>query len=59
MSADRVARTIVDVVEHERGPEVSVPRWIGAMQVFRVLTPPLYRWGMRTIAQRATRRARV
>jgi len=59
MPPDRIAATIVDVVERERGPEVSIPRWIAAMQVFRVLTPPLYRWGVRTIAQRATRRADV
>ena len=59
LSADRVAETILDVVERGRGPEVSIPRWLSAMQVFRVLTPPLYRWGMRTIALRATRRARV
>jgi hypothetical protein len=59
MSPDRIAATIVDVVVRDRGPEVSIPRWIAAMQVFRVLTPPLYRWGVRTIAQRATRRADV
>jgi short-subunit dehydrogenase len=59
MDADRVARTIVEIVERDIGPEISVPRWLGAMQAFRVLTPPLYRWGMRTITQRATRRARV
>ena len=29
-------------------PEYSVPRWIAPFQVFRVLTPPLYRWGVRT-----------
>jgi NADP-dependent 3-hydroxy acid dehydrogenase YdfG len=59
MSADRVARTIVDVVEGDRGPEVSVPRWPPAFQLFRVLTPRLYRWGLRTIGQRAARRADV
>jgi NAD(P)-dependent dehydrogenase (short-subunit alcohol dehydrogenase family) len=59
MSADRVARTIVDVVANDRGPEVSLPRWLGAMQVFRVLTPPLYRWGVRTITRRATARGDV
>ncbi len=59
MDADRVAKTIVDVVERDRGPEISVPRGLAAFQVFRVLTPPLYRWGMRNIAQRAARRSRV
>jgi len=24
-----------------------VPRWIPPLQAFRVLTPPLYRWGVR------------
>jgi short-subunit dehydrogenase len=57
LSPDRVARTIVDVVREDRGPEVSIPRWLAAMQVFRVVTPPLYRWGMRTITRRATARA--
>lgn len=59
LSADRVAETIVDVVERDRGPEVSIPRWLSAFQVFRVLTPPLYRWGVRTLGERAARRARV
>ena len=28
-------------------PELSVPRYISPLQAFRVLTPPLYRWGVR------------
>jgi uncharacterized protein len=43
MSPERVARTIVEIVRHRRGPEVSVPRWLGAPQAARVLVPPLYR----------------
>ena len=49
---DRVARLIVDVVHRGRAPEVSIPRALAALQVFRVLTPPLYRWGVGTIARR-------
>lgn len=55
MSADRVAATIVDVVRRDLGPEVAVPRAVGPLQVFRVLTPRLYRWGVR----RAVRGFRV
>ncbi|HET7235888.1 MAG TPA: SDR family NAD(P)-dependent oxidoreductase [Actinomycetota bacterium] len=52
LDPDRVARTIVDVVRRGRAPEISIPRTLAAFQVFRVLTPPLYRWGMGTIARR-------
>jgi NAD(P)-dependent dehydrogenase (short-subunit alcohol dehydrogenase family) len=52
MTADRVARVIVDVVRRDRGPEVDVPRGIGVFEAFRVLTPPLYRWGVRTATRR-------
>ncbi|MFM7718822.1 MAG: SDR family NAD(P)-dependent oxidoreductase [Actinomycetota bacterium] len=47
LSADRVAKVIVDVVRRDMGPEVSVPRAVGPLQAFRVLVPPLYRWGVR------------
>ena len=56
MTADRVARTIVDVVRRERAPEVSVPRALALLQLFRVITPPLYRWGMNIAARRYTNR---
>ena len=52
MRADRVARVIVDVVKEGRAPEVSVPRGMSLWQAFRVLTPPLYRWGVRTATGR-------
>jgi NADP-dependent 3-hydroxy acid dehydrogenase YdfG len=55
LDPDRVARTIVDVVRRGTAPEISIPRTVAAFQVFRVLTPPLYRWGMGTIARRFTR----
>ena len=47
MSADRVAGAIVKVVREGIAPEYSVPRWVAPFQAFRVLTPPLYRWGVR------------
>jgi len=52
MRPERVAATIVDVVKRDRSPEVSVPRSIAALQAFRVITPPLYRWGVRRLARR-------
>jgi short-subunit dehydrogenase len=49
MAPERVARAIVRVVRDGIAPELSVPRWIAPFQVFRVLTPGLYRWGVRTV----------
>jgi NADP-dependent 3-hydroxy acid dehydrogenase YdfG len=46
MPADRVAEAIVKVVRDGIAPEYSVPRWVAPLQAFRVLTPPLYRWGV-------------
>lgn len=54
MNAAKVASTIVRTVESGKAPEVSVPRGLGALQALRILTPPLYRWGVR----RATKRYR-
>ena len=52
VSPDRVAKTIVDIVRRGRAPEVSIPRAIAALQGFRVLTPPLYRWAVDRITSR-------
>jgi short-subunit dehydrogenase len=49
---DKIARTIVDVVRKDKAPEVFIPRVMGPLQAFRVLTPPLYRWGVRMAARR-------
>jgi short-subunit dehydrogenase len=49
MPASRVAEAIVKVVRDDISPEYSVPRWIAPLQAFRVLTPPLYRWGVRLV----------
>jgi uncharacterized protein len=55
VDADRVARVIVDVVRKDIAPEISVPRWPSALQAFRVLTPPLYRWGVGVAVRRFRR----
>ena len=53
MPAGRVAEAIVHVVHDGIAPEYSVPRWLAPFQVFRVLTPPLYRWGVRQVRRAA------
>ncbi|MGH2764560.1 MAG: SDR family NAD(P)-dependent oxidoreductase [Actinomycetota bacterium] len=50
MWPDRVARAVVEVIRGRKGPEVSVPRWLGAPQAARVLVPPLYRAALARIA---------
>jgi short-subunit dehydrogenase len=52
LDPDRVARTIVDVVRKGRAPEISIPRGIAALEVFRVLTPPVYRWVLGRVTER-------
>lgn len=56
LDVERVAEAIVRVVRDGIAPEHSVPRWVAPFEAFRVLTPPLYRWGMRVIAALARRR---
>jgi NADP-dependent 3-hydroxy acid dehydrogenase YdfG len=51
ITREQVAETIVKVVRDGIAPEYSIPRWAAAGQVFRVLTPPLYRWAMRVAAR--------
>jgi NADP-dependent 3-hydroxy acid dehydrogenase YdfG len=48
LKVDTVAEAIVKVARLGIAPEYSVPRWLAPFQIFRVLTPPLYRWGVRT-----------
>lgn len=59
MSPDDVARVIVRVVREGIGPERSIPRWMAALQAFRVLTPPLYRFGLKQVTRRTIRPTRV
>jgi short-subunit dehydrogenase len=51
MRPERVADAIVDVLRTGKAPEVSIPRWVGAAQAFRVLTPGPYRWGVRKVSE--------
>ena len=46
LTPERVADAIVKVAREGIAPEYSVPRWAAAMQMFRLLTPSLYRWGL-------------
>jgi hypothetical protein len=59
MAPDQVARLIVQVVEKGIGPERSIPRWMAALQAFRVLTPPLYRFGLKQVTKRTLRPTRA
>jgi short-subunit dehydrogenase len=52
MKPEKVAGAIVDAVRKGKAPEVSVPRAIARLEALRVLTPPLYRWGVRKISSR-------
>jgi short-subunit dehydrogenase len=51
-----VTGAIVKVVHEGIAPEYSVPRWLAPLQLLRVVTPPLYRWGLRRV--RRARRSR-
>ena len=44
-----VTDAIVKVVADDIAPEYSVPRWLSPLQLFRIATPPLYRWGIRRV----------
>ncbi len=57
MKPERVARAILTVVQKGIAPEMSVPRWMGPLQLFRVATPTLYRWGVRRAASMSARPA--
>jgi short-subunit dehydrogenase len=59
MAPEVVADVVLDVVRRGIGPERSVPRWIGSLQAFRLLTPPLYRAAMRQIVKRGMRATRA
>jgi short-subunit dehydrogenase len=59
MSPDDVARLIVRVVKEGIGPERSIPRWMAALQAFRVLAPPVYRFGLRQVTRRTLRPTRA
>jgi NADP-dependent 3-hydroxy acid dehydrogenase YdfG len=52
LDVDRVAEAVVKVVREGIAPEYSIPRWVSPLQVFRVVTPSLYRWGVRRARRR-------
>jgi short-subunit dehydrogenase len=54
LTRERVADAIVKVLAQGIAPEYSIPRWIAPLQAFRVLTPPLYRWGMGVAGRRSS-----
>ncbi|MCA1726377.1 MAG: SDR family NAD(P)-dependent oxidoreductase [Actinobacteria bacterium] len=47
MPPERIARTILKVLDRGIAPEISEQRWLAAFQVLRILTPPVYREMMR------------
>jgi NADP-dependent 3-hydroxy acid dehydrogenase YdfG len=51
LDVEKVSGAIVKVVRDGIAPEYSIPRWIAPFQAFRVLTPPLYRWGVRKVRE--------
>jgi short-subunit dehydrogenase len=59
MPPDDVARLIVRVVKEGIGPERSIPRWMAALQAFRVLAPPVYRFGLKQVTKRTLRPTRA
>jgi short-subunit dehydrogenase len=55
-----VTDAVVKVVREGIAPEYSIPRWLSPLQLFRVATPPVYRWGLRRVrrARRPKERSR-
>jgi short-subunit dehydrogenase len=56
MKPERIAQGIATVIERGIAPEYSIPRWLAPWQAFRVLTPPLYRAGVRMTAKAELKR---
>jgi uncharacterized protein len=59
MTPERVAEVIVKVVKSGKAPEVSVPRPLAALQIFRLLTPRFYRFALQRVAKRGLRATNV
>jgi hypothetical protein len=59
MQPERVAEVIVRVVRSGKAPEISVPRSLAALQIFRLLTPPLYRSVMQRVVRKGLRATQV
>lgn len=54
MNRRRISRAVVRAVLQEAGPQVSVPRWAGAMEVLR-MAGPVYRAGMRQLVSKRSK----
>lgn len=59
LKPEQIADLIVDVVKRGKAPEVSKPRLWAAAQAFRVLTPALYRFGLKRATRGAVRATRA
>jgi short-subunit dehydrogenase len=55
LSAREVGEAAVRIVRREIAPSYAIPRWLAPFTVFRVATPPLYRWGVRTMHRMGSR----
>jgi hypothetical protein len=56
LGTERVAASIVRVIRDGIAPQYSIPRWVAPLEIFRVLTPPIYRWAMGLAARSSTPR---
>jgi hypothetical protein len=56
MKPERIARGIATVIERGIAPEYSIPRWLAPFQAVRVLTPPLYRAGVKMASAQELKR---
>jgi len=59
MKPERIAEVIVEVVKEGKAPEVSIPKWLSALQLVRLVAPPAYHFGMRQAVKRGLRSTRV
>jgi short-subunit dehydrogenase len=59
MQPEQVAEAIARVIREGIAPELAIPRWVRPLEAFRVLTPPLYRWGVRTTRKAGLRATRA
>ncbi len=59
MKPERIAELVVEVVRKGKAPEVSIPRTLAAMQIVRLIAPPLYRFGLQQTVKRTIRPTRM
>ena len=56
MRPERIAQGIAAVIDKGVAPEYSIPRWVAPFQAVRVLTPPLYRAGVKYVTSTQLKR---